>query len=46
MPFRPVITLAGRPGRDMAEFPGGHAGYAGHPGGFAAQLGRLPGADR
>jgi len=46
MPFLPVVTLAGRLGRDVAEFPGGHVGYAEHPGDFAAQLGRLLGADR
>jgi len=46
MPFLPVVTLAGRLGRGIAEFPGGPVGYAGHPGDFAAQLGRLPGADR
>lgn len=46
MPFLPVITLAGRLGRVIAEFPGGHVGYAEHPGDFAAQLGRLLGADR
>lgn len=41
MPFLPVVTLAGRLGRDIAEFPGGHVGYAEHPGDFAAELGRL-----
>jgi pimeloyl-ACP methyl ester carboxylesterase len=46
MPFLPVVTLAGRLGRDIAEFPGGHVGYGEHPGDFAAQLGRLLGADR
>lgn len=46
MPFLPVVTLAGRLGRDIAEFPGGHVGYAEHPGDFATQLGRLLGADR
>jgi pimeloyl-ACP methyl ester carboxylesterase len=46
MPFLPVVTLAGRLGRVIAEFPGGHVGYAEHPGDFAAQLGRLLGADR
>src|ERR1700749_4365159 len=46
MPFLPVIRLAGRLGRDIAEFPGGHVGYAEHPGDFAAQLGRLLGAAR
>jgi GNAT superfamily N-acetyltransferase len=46
MPFLPVVTLAGRLGRDIAEFPGGHVGYAEHPGDFAAQLARLLGADR
>ena len=46
MPFLPVVTLAGRLGRAIAEFPGGHVGYAENPGDFAAQLGRLLGADR
>jgi acetyltransferase/esterase len=46
MPFLPVVTLAGRLGRDVAEFPGGHVGYAEHPGEFATRLGRLFGADR
>ena len=46
MPFLPVVRLAGRLGRDIAEFPGGHVGYAEHPGDFATQLGRLLGADR
>ena len=46
MPFLPVVTLARRLGRDIAEFPGGHVGYVEHPGDFAAQLGRLLGADR
>jgi pimeloyl-ACP methyl ester carboxylesterase len=46
MPFLPVVTLAGRLGRDIAEFAGGHVGYAEEPGDFAAQLGRLLGADR
>ena len=46
MPFLPVVTLAGRLGRDIAEFPGGHVGYAEHPGDFATQLGRLLSADR
>jgi hypothetical protein len=41
MPFLPVVTLARRLGRDVAEFPGGHVGYAEHPGDFAARLGRL-----
>jgi len=44
MPFLPVIALAGRIGRDVAEFPGGHLGYAQHPDEFAAELGRLLGA--
>ncbi len=44
MPFLPVVALAGRLGRDIAEFPGGHLGYAQHPDAFAAQLGRLLGA--
>ena len=46
MPFLPVATLAARLGRDLAEFPGGHVGYAEHPGDFATQLARLLGADR
>jgi acetyltransferase/esterase len=46
MPFQPVVTLAGRLGRDIAEFPGGHVGYGEHPDEFAARLGRLLGADR
>jgi acetyltransferase/esterase len=46
MPFLPVVTLARRLGRDIAEFPGGHVGYAEHPGDFATQLGRLLGADQ
>lgn len=46
MPFLPVVTLAGRLGCDIAEFPGGHVGYAEHPDDFATQLGRLLGADR
>jgi hypothetical protein len=45
MPFLPVVTLAGRLGRVIAEFPGGHVGYAEYPGDFAAQLGRLLGAE-
>ena len=46
MPFLPVATLARRLGRDIAEFPGGHAGYAEHPADFATQLGRLLSAAR
>ena len=46
MPFLPVVTLAGRLGRVIAEFPGGHVGYAEYPGDFAARLGRLLGTDR
>jgi acetyltransferase/esterase len=46
MPFLPVVTLAGRLGRNIAEFPGGHLGYAEHPGDFATRLVRLLGADR
>jgi pimeloyl-ACP methyl ester carboxylesterase len=46
MPFLPVVTLAGRLGREIAEFPGGHVGYAEHPGDFATRLDRLLGADR
>lgn len=46
MPFQPVVTLAGRLGRDIAEFPGGHFGYGEHPDEFAARLGRLLGADQ
>jgi pimeloyl-ACP methyl ester carboxylesterase len=45
MPFLPVITLAGRLGRDIAEFPGGHLGYGEHPGDFATRLGQVLGAD-
>ena len=45
MPFLPVITLAGRLGREIAEFPGGHAGYGEHPADFAARLGQVLGAD-
>jgi hypothetical protein len=41
MPFQPVVTLAGRLGRDIAEFPGGHVGYAEHPGDFATRLGQV-----
>jgi hypothetical protein len=44
MPFLPVVTLAGRLGRDIVEFPGGHIGYAHHSGEFATQLGRLLGS--
>jgi acetyltransferase/esterase len=46
MPFQPVVTLAGRLGRDVAEFPGGHVGYGQHPAEFAARLGPLLGADQ
>ena len=46
MPFLPVAALAGRLVRDIAEFPGGHVGYAEHPDDFATQLGRLLSADR
>ncbi|MGW1073059.1 alpha/beta fold hydrolase [Streptomyces sp. NPDC002537] len=35
---RPAAVLAERLGRGPVEFPGGHAGYAGHPAGFAARL--------
>jgi acetyltransferase/esterase len=45
MPFLPVITLARRLGRDIAEFPGGHIGYGEHPADFATRLGQLLGAD-
>jgi pimeloyl-ACP methyl ester carboxylesterase len=41
MPYLPVVTLAGRLGLDVAEFRGGHVGYAEHPGDFAARLGAL-----
>ena len=41
MPFQPVVALAGRLGLDIAEFPGGHIGYAQRPGEFATRLGRL-----
>jgi acetyltransferase/esterase len=46
MPFQPVVALAGRLGRDISEFPGGHLGYGEHPDEFAARLGRLLGADQ
>lgn len=46
MPFLPVVTLARRLGRDIAEFPGGHVGYAEHPGDFATRLGRVLRADQ
>jgi pimeloyl-ACP methyl ester carboxylesterase len=46
MPFLPVVALGRRLGRDIAEFPGGHIGYAEHPADFAAQLGQLISADR
>jgi len=45
MPFLPLITLAGRLGRDIAELPGGHLGYAEHPRDFAAGLAQVLGAD-
>ena len=45
MPFLPVVALARRLGRDIAEFPGGHVGYGEHPGDFASRLGQLLGAD-
>ena len=45
MPFLPVITLAGRLGREIAEFPGGHIGYGEHPADFAARLGQVLGVD-
>ncbi|MFF7727099.1 alpha/beta fold hydrolase [Streptomyces sp. NPDC008001] len=35
---RPVALLAQRLGRELAEFPGGHAGYATHPAPFAEHL--------
>lgn len=35
---RPAAVLANRLGQELAEFPGGHAGYARHPAPFAAQL--------
>ncbi|MEV4921264.1 alpha/beta fold hydrolase [Streptomyces roseoverticillatus] len=35
---RPVAALAQRLGRELAEFPGGHAGYATHPVPFAVHL--------
>jgi hypothetical protein len=46
MPFLPVVTLARRLGRGIVEFPGGHVGYAEHPGDFAPQLRRLLSADQ
>ena len=45
MPFLSLAALAGRLGRDIAEFPGGHVGYAEHPDEFATQLGRLLSTD-
>ena len=45
MPFLPAAALAARLGRGIAEFPGGHVGYAQHPDDFAARLGQLLGAD-
>jgi len=45
MPYLPVMGLARRLHRDIAEFPGGHLGYAEHPGEFAARLGGLVAAD-
>ncbi|WP_414170018.1 alpha/beta fold hydrolase [Streptoverticillium reticulum] len=38
---RPVAVLARRLGRKLAEFPGGHVGYAKHPAAFAAQLANI-----
>lgn len=35
---RPAEVLAGRLGRALVEFPGGHAGYAKHPAEFADRL--------
>ncbi|MEV5375839.1 alpha/beta hydrolase [Streptomyces nondiastaticus] len=35
---RPVTVLAQQLGREVTEFPGGHAGYATQPAPFAAQL--------
>jgi acetyltransferase/esterase len=46
MPYLPVVPLARRLGRDIAEFPGGHLGYAQHPADFAAQLVRVLGEQR
>ena len=46
MPFVPVAALAGRLGRDIVEFPGGHVGYAEHPDDFATLLGRMLAADQ
>jgi pimeloyl-ACP methyl ester carboxylesterase len=46
MPFLPVAALAGRLGRDIVEFPGGHVGYAEHPDDFATLLGRVLAADQ
>jgi pimeloyl-ACP methyl ester carboxylesterase len=46
MPFLPVVTLAGRLGREIAQFPGGHVGYAEQPGDFAARLRQVLGADQ
>ncbi|WP_372411468.1 alpha/beta fold hydrolase [Streptomyces luteireticuli] len=38
---RPVAHLARQLGREVAEFPGGHSGYAKYPAAFAAQLDAL-----
>ncbi|GAA2707515.1 MULTISPECIES: alpha/beta hydrolase [Streptomyces] len=38
---RPAAELARRLGRQLVEFPGGHAGYAKHPASFARQLEQL-----
>ncbi|MBH1937652.1 alpha/beta fold hydrolase [Streptomyces sp. AV19] len=38
---RPTAELARRLGSELAEFPGGHSGYAKHPASFAARLGAI-----
>ncbi|MEW9531039.1 alpha/beta fold hydrolase [Microbispora sp. NPDC049125] len=37
-PYRPALTLAGRWGKRVTEFPGDHVGYWSHPVEFAATL--------
>jgi pimeloyl-ACP methyl ester carboxylesterase len=38
MVYQTAHALAGRLGRQPAQFPGGHGGFASHPDGFAATL--------
>lgn len=38
---RPTLALAGRLGRDVELFPGGHVGYARYPADFAERLGEV-----